>query len=53
MNIYILHFKRTERFGSEGTREIFHKHTNKWELHLDYHKQRENPRNHSFKVIEK
>jgi hypothetical protein len=52
MKIYILHYQRTERFGLDGTREIFRKHTNKWELHLDYHKLRENPRNHSFKVEE-
>lgn len=53
MNIYILHYKRTDRFGVGGTTEIYHKHTNKWELHLNYHKLKENPRNHSFKVEEK
>lgn len=53
MKVYVLHFKRTHRFGVGGTSEIYHKHTNKWELHLDYHKLKENPRNHSFRVEEK
>jgi calcineurin-like phosphoesterase family protein len=53
MKVYVLHFKKTDRFGVEGTREIYHTHFSKWLLHLDYHKQKENTKNHSFRVEEK
>jgi calcineurin-like phosphoesterase family protein len=53
MKVYVLHFKKTDRFGIEGTREIYHTHFSKWLLHLDYHKQKENTKNHSFRVEEK
>jgi hypothetical protein len=53
MKVYVLHFKKTDRFGVEGTREIYHNHSSKWLLHLDYHKQKENTKNHSFRVEEK